>query len=248
MRRRKSSPEGDGRARDGGDRARPGARTGTVAAADARVRVWDLPTRLFHWSLVVLVAFSVVTAQLGGLWLDWHMRSGYAILALIVFRLLWGIAGSRYARLAHFVRGPRIVLEYVQGRHPGAQAGHNPLGALAVVAILAVLLVQAGTGLFANDGSFTEGPLARLVGSATGEMLSTVHRWGEPAICALLVLHLGAVLFYLVVRRDNLVGPMITGDRHGIDAPGVNDGPALWLRAMVLLAVAAGLTAYVVLL
>jgi len=248
MQGRKSSPEDEGEVRGGSCRTWPGSRAGAVAIADARVRIWDLPTRMFHWALAALVALSIVTAQLGGLWLDWHMRSGYAILTLVVFRLLWGAAGSRYAQLTHFVRGPRTVLQYLRGHHHEVKAGHSPLGALSVLAILAVLLLQAATGLFANDGSFTEGPLARLVASATGEMLSTVHRWGEVAIYALLALHLGAVLFYLVVRRDNLVGPMITGDRHGIDAPGVNDGPALWLRAMVLLAVAAGLTAYVVLL
>jgi len=221
---------------------------GGANAGAGRVRIWDLPTRLFHWLLVVLVTFSVVTAKIGGLWLDWHMRSGYAILALLVFRLLWGVAGSRHARLAHFVHGPRIVLAYLQGRHPHDGAGHNPLGALSVVAILAVLLAQASTGLFTNDGSFTEGPLAKLVSSTTGERLSTIHRWGELAIYALIGLHLAAVLFYLVVRRDNLIGPMITGDRRGIDAHPARDDAALWLRAAVMLALAAGLTAYVVLL
>ena len=217
-------------------------------AATRRIRVWDLPTRLFHWSLAALVTVSIVTAKLGGLWLDWHMRSGYAILALLVFRLLWGVAGSRHARLAHFVRGPRIVLAYLQGRHPHDGAGHNPLGALSVVAMVVVLLLQGAVGLFTNDGSFTEGPLAKLVSSATSETLSTVHRWGEPAIFALIGLHLAAVLFCLVVKRDNLIGPMITGDRRGIDAHPARDDPALWLRAAVMLALSAGLTAYVVLL
>ena len=213
-----------------------------------RVRIWDLPTRLFHWLLVALVAFSIVTAQLGGLWLDWHMRSGYAVLALVVFRLLWGVAGSRYARLSHFVRGPRTVLEYLRGDHEGAHVGHNPLGALSVLAILALLLLQGSTGLFANDGSFTEGPLARLVTSASSDLLSTLHRWGELAVYAMIGLHVAAVLYYLFVRRENLIGPMITGDRLGIDAKPAFDGPALWLRAAVLLAAAAGLTGYVVLL
>jgi cytochrome b len=217
-------------------------------AAGGRVRVWDLPTRLFHWLLAALVTCSVVTAKLGGLWLDWHMRSGYAILALLVFRLLWGVAGSRHARLVHFVRGPRIVLAYLRGRHLHDGAGHNPLGALSVVAMIAVLLLQASTGLFTNDGSFTEGPLAKLVSSATGERLSTIHRWGELAIYALVGLHLAAVFFYLAVKRDNLIGPMITGDRPGIDAHPARDDPALWLRAAVMLTLAAGLTSYVVLL
>jgi cytochrome b len=112
--------------------------------------------------------------------------------------------------------------------------------------MIAVLLLQASTGLFTNDGSFTEGPLAKLVSRATGEWLSTIHRWGELAIYALVGLHLAAVLFYLAVKRDNLIGPMITGDRPGIDAHPARDDPALWLRAAVMLALAAGLTAYVV--
>ncbi len=225
---------------------RPAEKTLPVSAGP--IRIWDLPTRLFHWSLFALVCVSVATAKLGGLWLDWHMRSGYAILALLVFRLLWGAAGSRHARLAHFVRGPRIVLAYLAGRHPHDGAGHNPLGALSVVIMLLVLLLQGAVGLFTNDGSFTEGPLAKLVSNATGEKLSTLHRWGELAVYALVGLHLAAVLFYFVVRRDNLIGPMITGDRRGVEAHPVSDDAALWMRAAVLLGVAVALTAYVVLL
>lgn len=226
----------------GGSENRPADKT------VGRVRVWDLPTRLFHWSLVALVTASVITAQLGGLWLDWHMRSGYAILALLGFRLLWGVAGSRYARLSHFVRGPRTVLEYLRGQQEGPHIGHNPLGALSVLAILALLLLQGITGLFTNDGNFTEGPLAKLVSNATSNQLSTLHRWGELAVYAMVALHLAAVLYYLLLRRDNLIGPMLSGDRHGIDAKPAFDGPALWLRAAVMLAISAGLTAYVVLL
>jgi cytochrome b len=233
-------------------RSPPGQTSAIASGCDRqglrRVRVWDLPTRLFHRLLVALVAFSVATALAGGLWLDWHMRSGYAILALVVFRLLWGVAGSRYARLAHFVRGPRVLLEYLRGRHPEIRAGHNPAGALSVVAMLVLLLVQAATGLFSNDGTFTEGPLARLVTSTTSDRLSTVHRYGEPALYALVGLHVAAVLYYLVFRKDNLILPMISGDRRGVEAPSVDDGPALWLRAGVMLAVAASLTAYIVLL
>jgi cytochrome b len=216
------------------------------AGQPARVRVWDLPTRLFHWSLVALVVFSVATAKVGGLWLDWHMRSGYAILALILFRLLWGVAGSRYARLAHFVRGPRTVVAYLLGRLPEVRAGHNPLGAVSVVLMLTVLLVQASSGLFTNDGNFTEGPLAKLVTNATSNRLSTMHRWGELAVYGLVGLHIGAVLHYRFVKRLDLIRAMVTGDRHGINAEPVDDGPALWLRAAVMLAVSAALTGYVV--
>jgi cytochrome b len=211
-----------------------------------QVRVWDLPTRLFHWSLVVLVCFSVVTAKIGGAWLDWHMRSGYTILTLLIFRLLWGVAGSRYARLAHFVRGPRVVFEYIRGRHPDVKVGHNPLGALSIVAILAVLLLQASTGLFANDGIFSEGPLAKLVGSNVSDSLSSVHRYGELAVYALVGLHLAAIAYYLLVRRENLIVPMVTGDRPGVAVPPARDDASIRLRALVLFALAAALVGYVV--
>ncbi|HPE01737.1 MAG TPA: cytochrome b/b6 domain-containing protein [Burkholderiaceae bacterium] len=210
------------------------------------MRVWDLPTRVFHWALMVLVVLSVVSAQIGGFWMDWHMRSGYSILTLVIFRLLWGFAGSRYARLGHFVRGPRVVLAYLRGRLSDAGAGHNPLGAVSVVAMLLLLLVQAATGLFTNDGSFTEGPLAPLVSSALGERLSTIHRWGESALWALVGLHVVAIVYYHVVRKQNLVAPMVTGDKVGLRAHPIEDTPRLWARAVILLAVSAALVAYVV--
>lgn len=215
-------------------------------AGEARgSRIWDLPTRLFHWTLVVLVCFSVVTVKIGGLWMDWHMRSGYAILALVLFRLAWGFAGNRYARFSHFIRPPAVIVDYLRGRVAHG-AGHSPLGALSVLAMLAVMLLQASTGLFSNDGNFTEGPLAKLVSGALGERLSTVHRWGELAIYTLVGLHLAAVAYYSAFRSLGLVRPMITGDRPGLDAPPGEDGAALRVRALVLAMLAAGVVAGIV--
>ena len=204
----------------------------------ASVRVWDLPTRLFHWALAALVACSVVSVKLGGFWMDWHMRSGYAILALVLFRILWGFAGSRYARFSSFVRRPAEVIGYLRGQLEHG-AGHSPLAAVSVLALLGVLLVQASTGLFSNDGNFTEGPLARLVSSAAGERLSTVHRFGEWALYALVGLHIAAIAYYTTFRKVALVRPMITGDRFDVEAPSADDGLATRLRALAL-AVAAG--------
>ena len=215
------------------------------ATSDSETRVWDLPTRLFHWALVVLVSFSVVTVKLGGLWMDWHMRSGYAILALVLFRFVWGFAGNRYARFSTFVRPPAVIVGYLRGQVDHG-AGHSPLGALSVLAMLVVLLTQASTGLFANDGSFTEGPLARLVSSALGERLSTVHRWGEWAIYGLVGLHLAAVAYYSAFRSLGLVRPMITGVRPGSGAPAGEDDVALRVRALALAALAAGAVAGIV--
>jgi cytochrome b len=213
----------------------------------AGTRIWDLPTRLFHWTLASLVVFSFVTAKLGGLWLDWHMRSGYAILALVTFRILWGFAGSHYARFSTFVRPPAEVLAQLRGRMSPV-AGHSPAGAVSVIALLATMLLQAGTGLFSNDGSFIEGPLARLASNATVDRLSTVHRYGEWAIVAMVGLHLGAIAYYVFIKRSNLVGPMITGNHTAAVAPAADDGPALRLRALLLALLSAGLVAYIVML
>ena len=211
----------------------------------APVRVWDLPTRLFHWALAALVACSVVTVKLGGFWMDWHMRSGYAILALVLFRILWGFAGSRYALFSSFVRRPAEVIGYLRGQLEHG-AGHSPLAAVSVLAFLGVLLVQASTGLFTNDGNFTEGPLARLVSGATGERLSTVHRFGEWALYALVGLHVTAIAYYTTFRKVALVRPMITGDRVDVDGPSADDGWVMRLRALVLALVAGGAVALIV--
>jgi cytochrome b len=215
----------------------------------AVTRVWDLPTRLFHWTLALLVVFSVVTAKVGGNWIDWHMRSGYTILALIVFRVIWGFAGSRYARFADFVRGPSAIAAYLRGMRSAsapAHAGHNPLGALSVLAMLAILLLQAATGLFANDSIANEGPLAKLVSGATSDLATRIHKLNQYAIFVLVALHLAAVAWYAFARRDNLVLPMLTGDKPGTALPPATDDLALRLRALVVLALAAGLAAFVV--
>jgi cytochrome b len=211
----------------------------------APVRVWDLPTRLFHWALVALVVFSVVTVKLGGFWMDWHMRSGYAILALVLFRILWGFVGSRYARFSSFVRRPSEIIGYLRGQVEHG-AGHSPIAAVSVLVLLAVLLAQAGTGLFSNDGNFTEGPLARLVSGATGERLSTVHRLGEWALYVLVGMHVAAIAYYATFRKVALVRPMITGDRVDVEAPSADDGLATRLRALALAVVAGAVVALVV--
>jgi cytochrome b len=214
-----------------------------------RTRIWDLPTRLFHWALVVLVVFSVVTAKVGGNWIDWHMRSGYTILALLLFRILWGFAGARYARFAAFVRGPAAIVEYVRRLRAGraaTHAGHNPLGALSVLAMLAALLVQASTGLFANDAIASEGPLAKFVSGATSDFATRIHKLNQYLIFALIALHLAAVAYYHFAKRENLVLPMLTGDKPGrIGEPAVDD-LALRLRAAALFALAAGAVALLV--
>ncbi len=189
------------------------ARCGFPASAPA-VMVWDLPTRLFHWLLVTLVVTSFISGRLGGNAMVWHARSGYAILALLFFRLCWGFFGSRTSRFADFLRSPVTVLRYAAVLlRPGSPRflGHNPMGGWSVLAMLLALLVQAGTGLFADDQIMTAGPLAGQVSAAVGEGLTRLHRLNRWTIVGLVGLHLGALLFYLLVKGENLVLPMITG-------------------------------------
>lgn len=181
---------------------------------EVAARGWDLPTRLFHWVLALLVVFSFVTGKIGGSAMEWHMRSGYAVIALLLFRLAWGFAGSREARFAAFVRGPTAVAAYVRALRGGEREiipGHNPLGGWNVVAMLALLCVQAGTGLFSNDESAHEGPLAAKVSEAMVDRLSSIHGWNQVAIVTLVALHVAAVAFYQWRLRMNVLGPMVHG-------------------------------------
>jgi cytochrome b len=206
--------------------------------------VWDLPVRLFHWALVALVACSFVTAQIGGNAMQYHEWSGFTILALVSFRVLWGFVGGTHARFAAFLRGPHAVLSYagalLRGK-PRFFAGHNPLGGWMVVALLLCLLVQTGTGLFANDDVMLEGPLAKHVSKGTSDLLTGIHHVNFAVLATLVSLHVAAALYYLLVKRDNLIRPMFTGRKHppdGEDMPPPKGGSAL--LAAVLLGVCAG--------
>jgi cytochrome b len=216
----------------------------------ARVRVWDLPTRLFHVALVLLVAASVVTGKfdsvLGPATLEWHKRSGLAILALLAFRIAWGFAGGTHARFASFLRGPRATIAYAKALVAGSApepAGHNPLGGWSVVAMLAALAAQAATGLFLvqEDYGF-EGPLARHVSGAVSDRLASIHEANFWVIATLVALHLAAVIFYTVAKRQDLVGAMIGGDKRlapGREGEASRGGGAILAAAIAVAAAAA---------
>jgi cytochrome b len=213
--------------------------TATQASNGAPV-VWDLPTRLFHWLLAILVVASFLCAKAGGNWIDWHFRVGYAILALILFRLAWGFVGGHYARFRSFLFGPRQVVAYLRGAPdaPGGP-GHNPLGALSVYALLFFIGAQAVLGLFSNDDIASEGPLASMVSKSTSDFLTGLHLRNEPILIALVVLHVLAIAWYRVFRRRRLVGPMITG-RDPQAPPGAvssRDDARLRLKALGILVV-----------
>jgi cytochrome b len=213
-------------------------------------RVWDLPLRLFHWTIVLCVAGSWLTHEGGTQWFAWHVRCGYATLVLVSFRLAWGLVGPRHARFGSFVRGPRAVLAYARGlgrREGRTTPGHNPMGGWWVVAALLLLLVQAVTGLFANDEVLSTGPLYGYVPDALSDRLTALHEENFDWIIALVVLHVLAISFYAFYRRINLVWPMITGRKRAEDVPAADeiDSDRAWL-AIVLVAIAASALWYVV--
>lgn len=186
-----------------------------------RVLVWDLPTRLFHWLLVVLVAVSFVTAKMGGTAMQYHEWSGVAILVMVAFRFLWGFWGGTSSRFAAFVRGPRKVFAYARslpGKTHEPHLGHNPMGGWSILAMLASLFIQAGTGLFATDDILTEGPLFHLVSTNTSQWLTRIHHFNLNILIGLIALHLAAIVLYWLVKRENLVLPMITGRKSWYEA------------------------------
>ena len=181
-----------------------------------QVPVWDFPTRLFHWVLVILVAVSFTTGAIGGNAMVYHERSGFAILVLLIFRIIWGFVGSRQSRFSDFVKGPAAVRRYATALFRGSPErylGHNPMGGWSVLALLLVLLVQVVTGLFANDDIITEGPLYLWVSKPVSDWLTRIHRINRFLIVALVATHLSAVLFYLWGKGENLIKPMITGQK-----------------------------------
>ncbi|MEA3042128.1 MAG: hypothetical protein QOC65_1617 [Sphingomonadales bacterium] len=176
-----------------------------------RVAVWDRAVRIVHWLLAALIGLAWWTAEEE--MLDWHERIGMTILGLLVFRLVWGFLGSSTARFAGFVRGPAGILAYLRGRS-GFVLGHNPLGALSVLALLTMVGLETGLGLFASDeDGFLSGPLAAFVSEEMAETLTEVHEELFDWLLVLIGLHVAAIAFYLLVKRDNLVGPMLSGRR-----------------------------------
>jgi cytochrome b len=216
----------------------PGRRSSP--GADGSYRIWDLPVRLVHWAIVVLVALQWATAKYDVLSMDWHFRFGYVLLGLVAFRVLWGFAGSDSARFTRFVRGPAAVWRYLRAGARERFGTHNPLGGWSVVLLLAVLLVQATTGLFANDDDIVVGPLADVVDARVSENLTELHEDGQNVILALVGLHVLAVLWHFVTRKEDLIVAMFTGRKRLAADPAyrfAGIGRALALGAAVALAV-----------
>jgi cytochrome b len=182
-----------------------------------KVRVWDSPTRCFHWLLATCVVGLFTTGLIGGNWIVWHERIGFVVLTLVLFRIVWGFIGSETSRFTDFVRGPGAVIHYLKsGASP--TLGHSPVGALAVLAMLAALLLQATTGLMVDDDIANKGPLADKVPSAWVALATKIHRINKWVIAGLVVMHLCAIVFYTRVKKDPLVQAMLSGDKEVQDA------------------------------
>jgi cytochrome b len=207
-----------------------------------RIRVWDLPTRLFHWVLVLAVLGLAITGLRGGDALVWHFRLGYLVGSLLLFRLVWGLIGGHYSRFVAFIYSPLTTLAYLKGQaRPEHRVGHNPLGAWSVLAMLAFLLLQVGSGLFSDDEIAFAGPLTQFVSGAVVSLATWYHKAvGKWVLLALVLLHVGALVFYLRVKGENLVRAMFTGDKWVADAavPQSADGLIRRLLALVIFALA----------
>ena len=222
-----------------------------MRARNSGLLIWDLPLRLCHWLLAVAVLGSWVTHKIGAAAFTWHVWCGCTVLVLTAFRIVWGFAGPRHARFANFVRGPSSIGRYTRSLFtvgsPQHYAGHNPLGALMVLLLLVLLGVQAAAGLFANDEVVSSGPLYGYVSDATSDAWSRVHRWGAKLIWFAVWLHVAAVFFHVLVKRNNLIAPMITGRKQRVWlAPNEEIASSQVLRAALIAATCAAIVYWLV--
>jgi len=223
--------------------------TTNAAGTRQNVRVWDMPTRIFHWALVACVAGLIATGYTGGAWIDWHARLGYTVMALLLFRIVWGFAGGRWSRFASFIYSPRSVFNYLRGQaHPDHLVGHNPLGAASVFAMLLVLMAQVSTGLISDDEISFTGPLNKFVSNANGLLATWYHKQvGQRVLIALVLLHVIAIVWYLWRKKDNLVKPMVVGDKRLAHAvPSSRDDARSRIAAAVIFGVCAAFVGWVV--
>jgi cytochrome b len=223
-----------------------GVRAAVEDRPEVERRVWDLPVRLFHWSLVAAFIAAFVTNKLGVNYFKYHVWAGYAVIVLVGFRIVWGFVGARHALFVHFLRGPREILAYARGlfaKHGPHYAGHNPVGALMVVALLAGAAVQAVSGLFANDEIFNVGPLYGYVSKDQSLALTSLHRRFFYVLLAAIAAHVLAVVAHKAFKGENLVKAMITGRKPAdlVPADEAISSSRLWLAAPLVLLVAAAL-------
>ena len=212
-----------------------------------KVRVWDLPTRIFHWALVIGITGLAISGSIGGNAMVWHFRFGYSVLALLLFRIVWGVVGGRWSRFGAFVYAPRSVINYLKGKSkPAHHVGHSPTGAVSVFAMLGFLILQVGSGLVSDDEIAFAGPLTRFVSNATVSLATNYHaNIGKWILLGLVLLHVAAILFYLY-RKHNLIGAMLHGDKELVlAAPASRDDTMSRTAALILFTLCAGLAYWV---
>lgn len=214
-----------------------------------QVRIWDLPTRVFHWSLAILVIALIMTGNVGGNAMVWHFRFGYAVLSLLLFRLMWGFVGGHWSQWRQLTCTPSALRQYVSGLHGDQRfLGHNPLGSLSVIVMLSMLLLQVTTGLFSDDEIANAGPLTVWV---TGHIVSLATAWhkglGKAIVLLLIAAHLLAIAWHLIKKEDNLSRAMVLGDKDtAMPVPGSSDKPIDWLKAFACLAFASCLVFFLI--
>ncbi len=215
-----------------------------MSSESRRVLVWDGAVRAFHWLLVALIGFMWWSGEEKGDWLIYHFYAGYAVCALIAFRIIWGFVGGTHARFSDFIYGPKAVIAYLKtlpSRSATLFAGHNPVGGWSVVLMILGVLVQVSTGLFANSEDVgIEGPLAKWVSADVSNLLSYIHYINFNVLLALMAVHIGAVVYYLLYKKENLILPMFSGQKR---LPPVlalaQRHSGGWLRALIVLAITA---------
>ena len=209
-----------------------------------QVRIWDWPTRIFHWLLATLVLALVITGNVGGNAMVWHFRCAYAVFSLLIFRFIWGFCGGHWSRWRQLACTPELIRQYFKTSAPPAvYLGHNPIGSLSVIALLVLLLLQVSTGLFSDDEISNAGPLVSLVAESTVSLATSWHKGlGKTLIILLVAVHLLAILWYFVKKKQNLTIAMLKGDKSS-EAPAHSsqDGPANWLLAVLCILLSAGL-------
>ena len=213
-----------------------------------RVRVWDLPTRFFHWTLFACVVGLVVTAKTGGNAMVWHFRLGHVVLALLLFRVIWGLVGGRWSRFSSFLYAPKTLMAYLRGRGgPELSVGHSPIGAASVFAMLAALVLQVVSGLCSDDEIAFAGPLSRFVSGEVVSLATWYHKVvGQWLVIALVVLHVAAVLYYLHRKKNNLITPMLRGDKQLAEpAAASRDDTGSRALALVLLSACAAFATWI---
>jgi len=215
-------------------------------ASDSATRlVWDLPTRVFHWLFVLTICAQYTTAKLGTTWMPWHFRLGFFMIGLLTFRIIWGFVGPKHARFSSFLKGPGTVLAYLKQVHKVKDAlhsvGHNPLGALMVIAMLALVAAQVTTGLFSTDDIAFTGPYYPTVSNDLAERITGWHHMIFNFIIAAAVLHIAAIAFYTFVKRQRLVPAMVHGHKPAEHVPAQESIPHSYLgRALIVILIAVG--------